>query len=214
MTLLAPSEWDPGIEFDLVRILHGEQYIEVYEPLPSEARLRSEARVVDILDKGSGALILTEGTAYDDSTGKKLAMQQVCVFQVGSGKFGGPRNSPHEKAAAEIPSREPDAVFEEKTFVDQMSGFKEPILHGLCSMGFAARHVISGWAENDASRFKALKARFSSPVIPGQTLRTETWRDGRPDYFPNKGTQRSGKVRGYRMRGWMTDDRAYKHALL
>ncbi|KAK6013152.1 hypothetical protein OSTOST_21590, partial [Ostertagia ostertagi] len=111
-------DW-PGIEFDLARILHGEQYIEVYEPLPSEARLRSEARVVDILDKGSGALILTEVTTYDDSTGKKLAMQQVCVFQVGSGKFGGPRNSPHEKAAAEIPSREPDAVFEEKTFVDQ-----------------------------------------------------------------------------------------------
>ncbi|VDO06359.1 unnamed protein product [Haemonchus placei] len=204
-----------GIEFDLARILHGEQYIEVYEPLPSEAKLRSEARVVDILDKGSGALILSEITTYDDSTGKKLAMQQVGTFQVGSGKFGGPRTSAHEKPAAEIPSRQPDAVFEEQTSVDQatlyrmgsgdlnplhidptfatMSGFKEPILHGLCSMGFAARHVISGWAENDASRFKALKVRFSSPVIPGQTLRTETWKDGDRIIFQTK-VKETGKV--------------------
>ncbi|VDP17994.1 unnamed protein product [Heligmosomoides polygyrus] len=200
-------DW-PGIEFDLTRILHGEQYIEMYGPLPSEAKLRSEARVVDVLDKGSGALILSEISTYDEATGKKLAMQQVCTFQVGSGKFGGPRSSPHEKPAADIPSRQPDAVFEERTSTEQatlyrmgsgdlnplhvdpsfaqMSGFKEPILHGLCSMGFAARHVISGWAENDASRFRALKVRFTAPVIPGQTLRTETWKDGNRIIFQTK----------------------------
>lgn len=52
-------DW-PGIEFDLPRVLHGEQYIEMYRPLPSEGRLRSEARIVDILDKGSGALMLCD----------------------------------------------------------------------------------------------------------------------------------------------------------
>ncbi|VDL69761.1 unnamed protein product [Nippostrongylus brasiliensis] len=217
-------DW-PGIEADLARILHGEQYIELYEPLPTEAKLRSEARVVDVLDKGSGALILTEVTTYDDATDRKLAMQQVGIFQVGSGNFGGSRNSPHEKKAADVPQRPPDAVFEEVTSPDQatlyrmgsgdlnplhvdpnfakMSGFKEPILHGLCSMGFAVRHVISGWAENDASRFEALKAgsspylfpfvRFSSPVIPGQTLRTETWKDGSRIVFQTK-VKETGKV--------------------
>ncbi|CAJ0594444.1 unnamed protein product [Cylicocyclus nassatus] len=205
----------PGIEFDLTRILHGEQYIELYEPLPAEAKLRSEARVVDVLDKGSGALILTNVTTYDETSGKKLSMQQLGIFQVGSGKFGGPRNSPHEKPAAEIPKRQPDAVFEETTSVDQaalyrmgsgdlnplhidpgfakMSGFKEPILHGLCSLGFATRHVIKLWAENDASQFKALKARFSSPVIPGQTLLTETWKDGNRILFQTK-VKQTGKV--------------------
>ncbi|KIH44792.1 MaoC-like protein [Ancylostoma duodenale] len=113
-------------------------------------------------------------------------MQQMGIFQVGSGKFGGPRSSLHEKPAAEIPKRQPDAVFEEQTSGNQMSGFKEPILHGLCSLGFAARHVFKLWAENDASRFKALKVRFSSPVIPGQTLRTETWKDGNRIIFQTK----------------------------
>ncbi|VDM66128.1 unnamed protein product [Strongylus vulgaris] len=111
----------PGIKFDLSKILHGEQYIELYEPLPSEAKLRSEARVVDVLDKGSGALILTEVTTYDEETGKKLSKQQLGMFQMGSGKFGGQRVSPHEKPAAEIPKTMPDAVFEEKTSVDQVS---------------------------------------------------------------------------------------------
>ncbi|KAJ1361051.1 hypothetical protein KIN20_020217 [Parelaphostrongylus tenuis] len=200
-------DW-PGIEFDYTRILHGEQYIEIYETLPSEAKLRSEARVVDILDKSSGALIIFEVTSYDDASGKKLAVQQVCTFQLGSGKFGGPRSSVHEKPGAEVPSRVPDAVFEEKTSTEQaaiyrmgsgdlnplhidpafakVSGLKKPILHGLCSMAFSVRHVLSGWAENDASRLKALKVRFSSSVIPGDTLRTETWKEGTRIIFQTK----------------------------
>jgi hypothetical protein len=97
--------------------------------------LVSKAQVVDVIDKGSGALILSDGThpvsrcpthcsspvtTFDQSTGRKLSVQQFGTFQVGSGNFGGARSSPHERPAVPVPKRAPDAVVEEKTSVDQV----------------------------------------------------------------------------------------------
>lgn len=60
-------------------------------------------------------------------------------------------------------------------------GFKQPILHGLCTMGVATRALFHQFCEGDAARFKSVRVRFSSPCYPGETVETLMWveADGR-----------------------------------
>ena len=51
-----------------------------------------------------------------------------------------------------------------------MGGFEKPILHGLCTFGYATRHVLGAVGKNQAKRVKAIKVRFSTPVFPGQVI--------------------------------------------
>nr|XP_032519472.1 peroxisomal multifunctional enzyme type 2 isoform X2 [Danaus plexippus plexippus] len=139
---------------------------------------------------------------------KELVIRtQQHIFVLGQGGFGGPRNSKQAIAVEAVPKRSPDAVLEQRTAEDQAalyrlsgdlnplhidpnvataSGHPRPILHGLASLGFSARHVLMKYAGNDASNVKALKARFAKPVLPGQTLITEMWLEGKRVHFQTK----------------------------
>ena len=58
------------------------------------------------------------------------------------------------------------------------AGFERPILHGLASYGIAAFAVAQAAAGGDPARIASFETRFSSPVFPGETIRTELWIDG------------------------------------
>ncbi len=186
----------PGLNYGLDRVLHGEQFTEVYAPLPPAAKLTHKSRVKDIFDKGKNALVITETQSFDEK-GRLLFKNEVTTFVRGAGGWGGDRGPSSDVNVP--PDRAPDAVVEERTgenqayiyrlsgdwnplHVDPMFaqafGFKQPILHGLATFGFAARHVVKTFAKGgDPRYFKSVKARFSASVFPGDTLVTEMWKE-------------------------------------
>ncbi|NXO75714.1 DHB4 enzyme, partial [Sitta europaea] len=188
----------PGLNIDLARVWKNKVANFAWE-------LTSVSTVADILDKGSGAVLLIDVNTY---CGKDLVCyNQFSLFFVGAGRFGGKRTSEKAKLTAVPPKRPPDAVISDVTTVDQaalyrlsgdwnplhmdpsfaaLGGFEKPILHGLCTFGFAARNVLKQFANNDVNRFKAIKVRFANPVYPGQTLQTEMWKEGNRIHFQTK----------------------------
>jgi acyl dehydratase len=198
--LAGPGFWarDPATGIDWKKILHGEQGITIHKPLPPAATLTARTRVIDMLDKGEGkgALIFTERDLTNKDTSEVHATLSGTSFARGNGGFGGPAKpqpQPHV-----LPDREPDVTWDFTTItqsallyrlsgdynplhadptVAHTAGFKAPILHGLCSLGVAGHAILRCFCDYDSSRFKSLKLRFSSPVYPGETLRTQMWKD-------------------------------------
>ncbi|EDW57421.1 peroxisomal multifunctional enzyme type 2 [Drosophila virilis] len=194
----------PNSGADLSNILHGEQYLEIVDDLPTSGKLLTKGKVFDVMDKGSGAVVVTSCESFDEN-GRLLVKNQSAIFVVGAGNFGGkkvPIAGVVPLAAA--PSRAPDSSIQYKTNEDQaalyrlsgdlnplhidpnfarLSGFKTPILHGLCSLGYSVRAVLSKYANNNSALFKAVKVRFSGPVLPGQTLKIDMWKEGARIHF-------------------------------
>lgn len=196
MKLAMDGQQAPGLDYGLDRILHGEQYTEVTRPLPPRQKLTNRARVKAIYDKGKGAVVVIEVRSMDED-GDLLAVNEVSTFVRGAGGWGGDRGPAGESNAP--PERAPDAIVEEKTREDQALlyrlsgdinplhadpgfasnfGFSKPILHGLCTYGYVARHAIKSFANGDPRFFKSLRVRFADSVFPGETLVTELWREG------------------------------------
>ncbi|XP_014280061.1 peroxisomal multifunctional enzyme type 2 [Halyomorpha halys] len=193
----------PNRSFDMSQVLHGEQYLEVYKTLPINEELRSTIDIIEVLDKGKNAVIITGSKTYDTND-ELVCYNEFALLVVNAGGFGGPKNSSKIISTEEHPKRNPDATVIEGTSISQaalyrlagdlnplhidpnfalLGGFKEPILHGLASLGFSVRHVLLRYADNDPSLFKAVKARFVKPVLPGDSLKTSMWRKGNRIYL-------------------------------
>ncbi|MBI5969464.1 MAG: MaoC family dehydratase N-terminal domain-containing protein [Deltaproteobacteria bacterium] len=181
-------------------VVHGEQTLEMHNPLPRSATISTTAVIEGIYDKGSGALIVMRFDSKDKN-GKPLCSNWSSAFVRGAGGFGGAVQPKKEIPA--IPQRNPDFVFEAQTVVNQAAlyrvsgdrnplhidpavakavGFKEPILHGLCTYGVICRRFVREVFQGDCGKLKSYSARFSSPVIPGESLQTKVWQ-ARPHLF-------------------------------
>lgn len=185
----------PGLTYNPMMLLHGEQYLAFKAPLTESATITCRPRVKAVYDKGSGAVLITATPCYDEN-GTELIYNESAMFIRGIGGWGGERGAASD--ANDPPDRAPDAVIEERTSDKQaliyrlsgdinplhadpmmaaFGGFDKPILHGLASFGYAGRAVLKAFCENDPARFSSIKVRFVKHVFPGDTLITEMWRE-------------------------------------
>ncbi|KAK0627772.1 hypothetical protein B0T14DRAFT_513330 [Immersiella caudata] len=199
--------------FSPMMLLHGEQFLEIKKyPIPTSGRLISKAKLLEVVDKGAAAIVKSGVTTVNAETGEELFYNEMTVFLRGCGGFGGqkkPADRGASTAANKPPARMPDVVVEEKTTEEQaavyrlsgdynplhidpafakVGGFKAPILHGLCFFGIAGKAVYEKFGA-----FKNIKVRFAGTVIPGQTLVTEMWKDGKKIIFQTK-VKETGKL--------------------
>ena len=54
----------------------------------------------------------------------------------------------------------------------------------------AGRAIVKACCGNDPARLKSLQVRFSAPVFPGETIRTEMWPDGERVSFRARAVER------------------------
>jgi acyl dehydratase len=201
VVLAHPGFWlaDPATGVDAVRLVHGEQGIVWHLPLPVDGEVIGHTEVTGLVDKGAGkgALLYTKKTLTDAATGHVLATCTATVFLRADGGFGGPSGPVHPAAPApegvpdhmiDLPTRPEQALWYRLNGDDNplhadpavaaAAGFPRPILHGLCTLGVVTHALLRARCGYDPAHLAALDLRFSAPVYPGETIRTEIWADG------------------------------------
>jgi acyl dehydratase len=211
--LAHPGHWvaAPELALNWMKALHGEQSFEIHQPIPPEGTVRAEYEIAAVEDKGAdkGAILHLLKTLNDDQTGARLAtVRQVLFLRAdgGCGSFGdvGPAPAPLPETApasshevATLPQAaliyrlsgdynpihaDPDAA--------KKAGFDRPILHGLCTLGVATRSILTTFAKGAPEKLKSLSVRFSRPVYPGETIRTEFFPSGDEIRFRSRVVER------------------------
>jgi acyl dehydratase len=194
--LCHPGFWaqDPKYGIEWVKVLHAEQSFSIYAPIPPERTIRGVTHIAGVEDKGSerGALVHQVKDLFDSVSGEHLAsVRQTLILRGngGQGSFGSVQPQP-----SALPEGQPNASLDIATrrglallyrlngdwnplhadpAIAAKAGFEQPILHGLCTMGIAARALIQHYGGYNPARLREMFVRFSRPVMPGDTLRFE-----------------------------------------
>ncbi len=180
---------------NLAGILHGEQELIFHNPIPPNGTMTIEGTIANVYDKGKekGALVVAESEA-NHSTGIKLFTARSTIFSRLDGGFGG-ENPPSE--TIEFPDRDPDFSVDASPSENQpliyrlsgdvfqlhvdpefakMAGFEKPIMHGLCTHGYACRALIQALVPGQPEKARRMTCRFTKPLYPGMPLKTLIWK--------------------------------------
>jgi acyl dehydratase len=204
---------DPAFGLDHRMMVAAALKVVLHEPLATEARLVARPRVRAVIDKGAGSAAIIEMTrdllAPD---GRVVATVDNSTLARKHGGFGGkvtqidephavPDTPPHH--VVDLPTPANLALLYRLTGDENplhadperalSVGFPRPILHGAATFGIAT-HAVVRHIDYRAERLAGIEARFVRPVFPGDTLRTEIWRDGNRVSFQCSAVGRDGLV--------------------
>ncbi|MQA09046.1 MAG: enoyl-CoA hydratase [Pseudonocardiaceae bacterium] len=165
--------------YDPLRSLHAAQRLAMHEAIPTRGPVEMSGRVADVWDKGKAAMVDIEVTCVAFTA-------TYSIFLPGYGGWGGqrgPSREPEPETVMNWRSSHPIPATQAALYrltgdrhpvhidptVATHNGFTRPILHGLCTLGTAARMVATA-AGSHPTNLTQLHARFAAPVLPGQTL--------------------------------------------
>jgi acyl dehydratase len=166
--------------YDRMRSLQAGQGLEMHGPLPRCGSIETMARITGAWDKGKAAMV-------DIEVSSEVFTATYAIFLPGMGGWGGERGpSPAaepepggEPWRAEFATRADQAVLYRLTGdphpihidpeVARANGFDRPILHGLCTLGIAARELAAAAAAHPAD-LQSITARLAAPVMPGDII--------------------------------------------
>ncbi|GAB18870.1 putative enoyl-CoA hydratase [Gordonia effusa NBRC 100432] len=192
----APKVSFPGIDIDLAKVVHGSQEVVVHRPIPASGSATTRSRIVEVQDKGSAAVVISEKVTSDADG--PLWTERSSIFAKGEGGFGGERGA---STRVTYPDRAADRRIEVPTLPNQAllyrlcgdrnplhsdpefakaAGFPRPILHGLCSYGLVCRALADELFDGDVGAIGGYAASFAGVVFPGETLVVDVWDVGGP----------------------------------
>jgi acyl dehydratase len=180
---------------NMAGILHGEQRLIFHHSIPTEGKLTTQGKVTHYYDKGAekGALVVAESDTYH-SNRLKLFTSIVTIFSRLDGGFGGD-NIP--KKVFVFPDRTPDFIVDAHPSESQpliyrlsgdifdlhvnpdfakMAGFEKPIMHGLCTHGYACRALIQSLVPGTPEKVRRMDCRFTKALYPGIPIQTQIWK--------------------------------------
>lgn len=193
-TLCHPGYFMQAVGATWAGVVHAEQRVILHADIPLNEPLIATTRATSVVDKGEGRGMFTTFARSirrerDGATLVTVSQTDACRFDGGCGSAGTP-----PEALPALPERDADQMIAipvpaRAALIYQLNGdtnplhsdpataraagFDAPILHGLCSFGYAA-HAI---AQACPGRLTEVAARFTAAVYPGDALELDLWRE-------------------------------------
>lgn len=188
---------DPDLDLDALRLVHVEQEMTWHAPLRAGEAVDLQAELLSAVQRRRGCLIawrmragVCDEARVEARFGVFVHGQKLPGVEPGATLGERPRRIAEPRGestpigemtvAADQPARYAAASLDDNPIhldesAARAAGHPAVILHGLCTMAFAAKAVVDGTLGSNPGRLRRFSVRFSRPVRPGWRLTTRLY---------------------------------------